>query len=430
LKLKTHQFIQKGMASLVVRVLGAGAAFLANIFLSRTLGAELAGLFFLGFTLVTIGAYFCRLGFDRVVTQHVVSFETSDDLESINGLFDFVIWRVLLASSLFTAFLYFISPWLAIYVFAKPNLTEVLQTMAFSIIPLTLTFSLGAFFQGRMNIVAMQVAQSFGVPALLLVILSCAWFSADKSLSLSAASLSLVASGCLLFPLLFSYWRNGSPSAASLIKSDKIWLSALPYWVVVIIGLGISWCSTLALGAWGTSSELAIFTNAVRTSMLVLLVLQSINSFVGPKLAEGFNDGNMDSVKRTSVLATRLALLVGIPATLFLVAFSSEVMSVFGPEFATGGNTLLILALGQLVSAGVGPVGWILSMGNGERVLMYISALSAAIMVVFCLLLIPRFGLLGAAVAHAASSAIQNVLCMLAVKRLFGFYTLEIQLEK
>ncbi len=80
---------------------------------------------------------------------------------------------------------------------------------------------------------------------------------------------------------------------------------------------------------------------------------------------------------------------------------------------------LAVLAIGQLINAGLGAVGFLLTMTGHERETARVLWQTTALNVVLNLALIPLFGAVGAAIASSTSLAIWNVvLARLAWRRL------------
>ena len=91
-----------------------------------------------------------------------------------------------------------------------------------------------------------------------------------------------------------------------------------------------------------------------------------------------------------------------------LIAFGDDLLAVFGSDFGRGRLALTILVLGQVVNVAAGHVGVLMTMtGHEKRVAATVGA-SAACNAVLNLILIPRFGIDGAAAATAISLVLWN----------------------
>ena len=81
---------------------------------------------------------------------------------------------------------------------------------------------------------------------------------------------------------------------------------------------------------------------------------------------------------------------------------------------------LLILLCGEFVAAAAGPVGFFLTMTGRQMTATRIEAATSVIALGLALVLIPRYGILGAAIAVAAGSALRNASMFVAVWRQLG----------
>jgi O-antigen/teichoic acid export membrane protein len=109
-----------------------------------------------------------------------------------------------------------------------------------------------------------------------------------------------------------------------------------------------------------------------------------------------------------------------------LCLFPELVLSVSGPSFVAGAGTLIILSLGKFFSSISGSVGTILQMTGLQKYFQNILLLAAAINVVLNYLLIPYYGIEGAAIASLACVVFWNSVMVIVVKRKFGFYSIYI----
>ena len=81
------------------------------------------------------------------------------------------------------------------------------------------------------------------------------------------------------------------------------------------------------------------------------------------------------------------------------------------------GSALKILCIGQLVNASVGSVGVLLDMTGNEKDSAGAIGLGAGANVALNALLIPRYGVEGAAIATATSIVIRNILLSVRVRQ-------------
>jgi O-antigen/teichoic acid export membrane protein len=180
------------------------------------------------------------------------------------------------------------------------------------------------------------------------------------------------------------------------------------------------------MGVWGSVEDVALFAVAQRTAMLIGFALFAVNASAGPKFAALYSQGDMAGLERIALWSVRLILLVAVPSLIFMMVFPQWLMGLFGPQFRAASTALMILAVGQFIGTAVGSVGSLLSMTGHERQLRWNVFIGAVLGVGLGVLLIPGYGLIGAAIATSVAVASKNLLCVYQVNRLLGFNTLAI----
>jgi O-antigen/teichoic acid export membrane protein len=99
-----------------------------------------------------------------------------------------------------------------------------------------------------------------------------------------------------------------------------------------------------------------------------------------------------------------------------------DIIAVLNPEYLSGVPVLQILSLSQLMFAIVGPVALILTMTHYVRLNLFDLLLTLILSVVLDLILIPRFGAVGAAIAGMISIIFINLIRLAQVYKLFGIH--------
>ena len=98
-----------------------------------------------------------------------------------------------------------------------------------------------------------------------------------------------------------------------------------------------------------------------------------------------------------------------------MVVIRRDLLALYGPGFREGATALAILATSHLVNVSCGLVGWILLAGGRARTLLINNAVAAPFNIVLGLILIPRFGLVGTALAVLGSVVLINGMAILEV---------------
>ena len=182
----------------------------------------------------------------------------------------------------------------------------------------------------------------------------------------------------------------------------------------------VKWSAQIISGVFVSEAELAYLSVAQRIAVLTSLVLVVVNMLVSPKFAALFKKGLVSELEKLAQDTFKLNLFIGIPVLAIFLLFPELILSMFGSQFVEGAVLLQILALGQLVNVVTGSVGYLLTMSGNEKVMRNVVFLSGIFSVVISFLLIPFFGVLGAAIATALSVSFQNILATIMIYRVLN----------
>jgi len=148
------------------------------------------------------------------------------------------------------------------------------------------------------------------------------------------------------------------------------------------------------------------------------------DSIAATVFSEAMHLKQRDRLRQNLTLMTRWVATVAAPMTVTVLVLRGDLLALYGPGFHAGASALAILAVGHFVNASLGLCGWILVAGGHTRLVLGNMAGGAAVNVAAGLVLIPRFGLVGTAIASLGSVALQQVAAVVEVgvtERVFPF---------
>lgn len=413
--MKNRQVLFSALLSLGVRSFGAVAALIFSIFLTRKYGPDVSGLFFLTFSVFSLTAVFARVGLDNSLLRFIGSSSSAGEWSSVNDVMNKSLLLVFCTSALFSILSYFFSDFLALDVFNDERLSEYFEVMSPFISLLAISTILAMGLQGRhrtlLSVLILNVSTN------VLMVLSI--FFGDVPPSELPAFFTIASALTTL--LAFMFWFYKLPKTnGSAISWHVLFSSCLPLWLVMFVGQLIQWSGSIFLGIWSTPSEVALFTAAQRTAMLMIFVLTAINTVVAPKFAHLHKSQNHEQLASVAYYSARLLSVVSLPILIIMFVFPKEILALFGEEFDNAAIYLQILAVGQFVNAITGSVGYLLSMSGNEKDLRNSSIVSGLIVITLSLILVPLYGGLGAAISVAIAIAMQNLLAVHWVKKRLG----------
>ncbi len=200
-----------------------------------------------------------------------------------------------------------------------------------------------------------------------------------------------------------------------------LWLRAsLPLLLMNGCYVVLSRADLLTLGLFRPPGEAGRFSAAARTAGLGSLVLSAVNAKGGPMLSEAWSRGDLTSFNLLARTMVAWAVWPSLLVALVLWTGGSRILAMFGPGFSAGYSALAILVVGNLVNSAAGPVATLaIITGRGDaaaRIFAWVTLADLAL----CILLAPRFGSVGAAVATAASMCLWNAWLHRVIRRDLG----------
>ena len=183
------------------------------------------------------------------------------------------------------------------------------------------------------------------------------------------------------------------------------------------------WVDRLYVGHFRSAAEAGMYHAASQFSISLGVILSGFGAMMSPMTADLFNQGKIKRLEEMFRVSTKWCLYLCLPMFLVMCFAPAQIMTVaFGKPYVMGSAVLPILALGQLFNAGTGTTGPVLVMTGYQKT---ISGLTAGIMLLNVILgsiLVPRWGMMGAAVGTAFSVAALSIISILLIKRVLGIW--------
>ena len=177
-----------------------------------------------------------------------------------------------------------------------------------------------------------------------------------------------------------------------------------------ILSTTFQWLDTLLVGALVSASAAAIYTTSSRMVRLGSIVLLAIVQAVGPQVSEFLSRHQRSRAEHVYRISTWWLMTLTWPLYITMTIFAPLLLRVFGSDFSTGAEVVATMCAAMLLSTAMGPVDMVLLMGGKSGWNLINGVLSLATNVILNLLLVPHLGIEGAAIAFAASVALNNLL--------------------
>lgn len=398
--------------ALIGRILGNGLRYLSQFLIARLLGPQAYGLYALGLAVYRLMEIAASWGLQHGAVRYTSIFFRSQDHPRLKGVLYDAVRLPLAAGSALGLLLYISAPAVAETIFQKPSLTALLQVFALAVpFGAALNVSVMAttgFLTTRYLVYIREVFQ----PLAFIVAIFILYGAGFGALS-PAAAWSLAAFLGLLFCLYAvrriypSLFDRTIPSSSSL---PAMLAFSTPLLAAEFLTFALLWTDILMLGYFRTAGEVGIYNVAGQTALLVVLVLGAVNTIFSPMIASLHHRGERQELAELYKTTTLWSFILSLPIFLLLWVAGKDLLWLFGPDFPAGWQPLVILAGAQLINAATGSVGFMLIMGGRPYRFLVTELTLVSANIVLNALLIPKWGLVGAAVATGASIASVNLL--------------------
>ena len=186
-------------------------------------------------------------------------------------------------------------------------------------------------------------------------------------------------------------------------RSYPMALSAVAYFIMQSVDI-------IILTAYEGYDKVAYYSIAVKLATVTALALMSVNIVVAPKIAEIYNNNDHGKLNKLIKDSSRIIFSISIPVLAILFVFSELMLSFFGENYVLAKDALSILLAAQFFSSICGPGAIYLNMTGKQQKLNKILIAGLFINVILNFVLIPSYGIEGAAIATLISMLFWNSL--------------------
>lgn len=394
-------------------------AIVTSVVLARLLGPAGYGAYSFAFAVVVLLGVPSVAGFDQLTIREISAYASSGESELAAGL----LRRADQCALLVSLFLVALTALVAVLLGGgwQPLLREALLVALPAVPLLALVRVRQGALQGLRRIVQGQTPETVVLPLLLLSLVGLSLLLPGVSLSATTAVALHVVSAAGALAVASILLRRHLPrgiSAAEPRYRTREWLgSAVPLLLVVGLYVVNSRADTLMLAGFRGAEAVGVYSVASKGAGFVGFFLMAGQRALAPTIARLHEEGDGEKLQRVVTAAVRVITGLTLPVALTFVVAGEWILTwVYGADFAGGATALAVLSVTNLLVVTTGPVGYLLMMTGHERHAAAGVGLGAVLNVTLNALLIPRWGVSGAAVATGASMVIFNLVLVRQVR--------------
>ena len=405
----------------LIQITGNGVGYAAQILLARWLGAGAYGTYSYLITWAQVFTMGALLGLDLSIVRFIPEYLLQHDRARLCGILRWS-WVLVLAFGIVLAGISFLA-----LLFLHPIHSEVITLILCSLLIPMLALS---EIQTQVIRSTQRIGWAYAPPILLqpLLLLGLAYFVLQilgvltdyTSLVAVMVSLGVIITlqGGVIQRLFAGQVKNTLPS-----YEIKKWLKvSIPLLFNSIFSIIVVRVDLLMVGYFLGSEQVGIYSAAVRTAAIVGISLFAANTIVAPLIASHYARRDMAGLQDVVSFSTMVSFWPSLIIGLAVILLSKPLLGVFGEQFIQARIPLIILIAGQLVNVGSGSVGFLMVLTGHEKQSMVVVGVCALIITTACSMVVPAFGIIGAAIVSMLGMALWNIWIYLLVVRNLGIH--------
>jgi len=375
----------------------------------------LVGLFFIAITVINILAMFSCLGLGEGTLRFVSIYNGKNERSRAKGIFLFSALLVLILSSVLSVLL-FINARLLADMLNRPGLDILIKAFSLSL-PFVSLFKVCLLsFQAFREIKYVALLEGVLLPASMVAFFLTLFRISGPLIALGIAYSVSYLLACFVAFRIINIMFNANEKPMTNMRDYKLLLSfSLPLTFVGLITLTSGQIDALVLGWFRSVEEVGVFFVAFKLSYLCIAILVSVNYVFSSIIADLHNQNEIEKLEKVFKAVTRWIFIISLPIYFILIINSEIILRIFGAQYVAGAIPLAILCTGQLVNFSTGSVAVMLTMIGKNFIALLNSLLFVLLNLILDILLVPVYGITGAAMGFAVSLAAINLIRLLQV---------------
>ncbi len=394
--------------------------YLFKIYLARRLGPSPLGVYALGMTVVGVLSILGVAGLPQAAARFVAAYVGTRQYGALRGF----LWRSLVVIAVMlavcSAAMMLARRWVAQGLYDAPTLAGFMAFFAAIMVTGALVTWLGQVLAGFQDAAKRTfVTQIVANP--IMILLAAAMIEMGWGLGgylwaqIIGNAVALVLLSVFVWRLLPGEVRRQTGPAPPLGPGVVKFCRAV--FAITVLEFILSQADKVILGSFLEPRAIGIYALAATMVAFVPVPLQSVNQIFAPMIADLHARGEQALLGRIYQTVTKWVIGFTFPFSLVLLLYAVPLLGIFGSAFVVGSGVLMIGTLGQLVNVAAGSVGSLLTMSGHQKRILQIEGIVAVLTVSMNLLLVPRLGMMGAAIAWATAAALMNLMMLYSVWR-------------
>lgn len=395
---------RNALIAFAVRCASAALLYVSQIVMARWMGSHQYGIYVFIWTWVLILGGLSHLGLNLAAIRLVPAYRENKDYERLRGLMFGARMTSLIAGTVimllglagltllkdYVTSEFVLPVYLALFCIPLYALTDVQDGIGRGNAWMSIALFPPYVLRPLLLLLAMFAAHMSGLPM-------------EASTAAKAAIVATWSAGLIQTLLLNRRLRETTPAGPRQYEFASWFKVSLPLLAILCAELALQNVDILVISKYLTPTDVGVYFAAGKTMALIMFVHYAVGSAVAHRFATLNERGDKEGLRAFVKDAVNWTFWPSLASAVVILVLGKPLLWLFGPQFDDGYPVMCILVAGFLFRASMGPAEYLLNM-LGEQVLCATVLISAAVIdVALNFALVPRFGLIGAALATSIS---------------------------
>ncbi len=380
--------------------------YLYRILIARYFGPEVYGIFSLALIVLGFFIAFSLLGLTEGILRFTSLYRGKKQFNKIKYLFSISLIFLFFSSVFFAVLLFILSEFIAINIFHNEDIIVFLKIFSI-LIPISVFSNLflsilRAFERVGWYSFIWNILQNL-TKLLVLIILIIFGFKINAIIFSYFLSILVV----LIASYLFCKYNLSEIFGKSTLRKKekrKIKMEVFSYsWPIMFSGLIVNlfyWTDSFFLGYFKGAIDVGLYNAAIPLVGLMSFAPVIFTQLFFPLITKEFSMKNYWVINQLSKQVGKWIFILNLPLFLIIILFPGAIINLFfGENYLAAEGALRILVIGGFISSWVFISNDLISMVGKSKVILTNLLLASIVNIVLNILLIPKYGMIGAAVS-------------------------------
>lgn len=390
---------------LIIKICAAGLLFISQVIPARVMNIDQFGMYSYLVSIITVVSFLVIWGTDKSIIKFFSMRHQKSKKEISEKMFG--VWMMVLINTVVIGYMmvFYLNNSLNAVYFSNIELLAVVSLLVIALARISSSIT-----KGISKVIASEIV--FNIVRPMLFILGVLFvYLMSSSVTLLEAVMVFIASYFLSF-LVTAYISHKSVDLTISFSPGSIFSVYKYSFAFLFVSIGsplIANIDLLQLGSMVQASEIALYSVASKIVNLVLLGLVSANLLIAPKISPLYYSKRLGELRMIIRNNNIFVLGLTIIPVAIIIFFADYILLLFGEQYIEANQITMLLLIGQMVSVFCGPVLLVAVMAGLQKEAAVIVMSACGIIWVLCEILIPIYGMFGAAYANICGYSLMNI---------------------